>query len=200
MKKRSLRIAQQLFNHILRLFSIHDNRIDHVLPRIVSAEHAPLPEVRREFMSRGVLFAWLFVNEDGPGLGVGMTRLDRGEGKQDHSFARLSPAQAMPAGITSRRIDIDDGVIRRASDALPVARRRRPPWAVEQCGRLNLSCVHPKTPQSPSRIDAFQAANSAATPFSRHSEVGAAINSIRFAAILKLTPYDPQRDYEADPL
>ncbi len=130
LKKRSLRIAEQLFNYILRLFSIHDNRIDHVLPRIVGAEHASLSEIRRELMSRGVLFTWLFVNEDGPGLGVRMTRLDRSEGKQNHAFTRLSPAEAMPAGITTRRIDLDDGVIRRAGDGrLPSAfSDRRGQW------------------------------------------------------------------------
>jgi hypothetical protein len=44
-----------------------------------------------------------------------MTRLDGSERKQNYAFTRLSPAEAMPARITGGRINIDYGVIWRAS-------------------------------------------------------------------------------------
>jgi len=46
-----------------------------------------------------------------------MTGLDGCEGKQNRTFAWLRPAKAMPARVTGRRIDGDQGVISRASDS-----------------------------------------------------------------------------------
>src|SRR5207248_10693999 len=44
-----------------------------------------------------------------------MPRRNCREGKQDHLLARLRPSQAMATGISSRRIDRDYSMIRRAA-------------------------------------------------------------------------------------
>ena len=105
-------ILKQLFNHFFRFISIRGLGIDHIVICIVSAEGAAFAKVCRIFSRRAVPFARLSMNEDRSGLGIRMTRRNRSVGKKNDALARLCPTQTVPARITSRRIHVDDSVVR----------------------------------------------------------------------------------------
>ena len=85
-----------------------------MLLRVVGAEHAAISKFRRKLVRRRVAVARFRVDENWPAFRVRAAGRDGREWKQDHAFAGLRPAEAVPAGISVRRIRRDEDVVWRA--------------------------------------------------------------------------------------
>src|SRR5205085_1890136 len=102
------------FNHGFGPGSIRHLGGDHLVLRVVSANYPALTKIRRIFFGGVITLARIGMDENRARFGVRTPGGDCREGKENHTLSRLSPAEAVAAGITSRRIGKDDGVIRRA--------------------------------------------------------------------------------------
>ena len=89
MYKRSLGILQQLFNNRFRFASVDDLGIDHVLIRIISAEHATVAKAGWIFARRAVAFARLDVNENRSAFRIRMTRWNCCVGEKNDPLNRV---------------------------------------------------------------------------------------------------------------
>ncbi len=129
LQERRLRVLEQLRNYHLGFFAVDNDRIDHVLGRVVRSNDTAAPKIGRIFVRLIISRAWQLMDKDWSAFRIRVIRRDRGMRKQNYALPWLCPTQTLPAGI-----GIPESTISRAWPGVPLLADSRA-WLATLLGR-----------------------------------------------------------------